>query len=331
MSVKVENVDLWGWRALRLSTPRVSLAVAPEVGGRIVSLKLDSVEVLFSMQELRGRRVDLSRTTDVRWKKRNLGWLNYGGYKTWLAPQESWTYGIPFLDLDSGSYDVEVEESSEGAVVRLTSPVCRETGMKLTREISLLGNGRVNIEQGMINQSNQVASWGLWDVTQVRGPGMAVLPVADSSRFQGGLKAYAGEGRSPKVLDQFVKLSEGLANVTCQEVEPFKYGTDSMEGWILGLLDVREQNWLAFLKLYDPVPHATYPHETTAEVYDSGSYPYFELEVHSPQMTLMPGDVYSYAETWVLDWLTKSGGPQDWRTWVQEAMNGDAENIQRYV
>ena len=325
--MKVENVDFWGRKGLRLSTARVSLVVALEVGGRIVSLQLDGVEALFSMQELRGRRIDLSRTTDVRRKKRELGWLHYGGYKTWLAPQESWTDGLPFLDLDSGSYNLAVEENSEGAVVRVTSPVCRETGMQLTREVSVSGNGRVIIEQAMINHSDQVANWGLWDVTQVLGPGMAVLPVAHSSRFEGGLKAYAGEGRSPEVVDRYVRLSEGLATVTCQEVEPFKYGTDSMEGWILGLLDRGETHWLAFLKIYKPIPGATYPHETTAEVYDSGSHPYFELEVHSPQMTLAPGATYGYGEIWVLDWLTKSGGAQDLRGWVKKTMHGEIEKI----
>ncbi len=320
--MEVKHVDFWGWRGLSLSAERVSLVVAPEVGGRIVSLKLDGVETLFSMQDLRGRCIDLSRTTDVRRKKRELGWLHYGGYKTWLAPQESWTDGLPFLDLDSGSYNLAVEENSEGAVVRVTSPVCRETGMQLTREVSISGNGRVLVEQAMINQSAQAANWGLWDVTQVRGPGMAVLPVAHSSRFEGGLKAYPGEGRSPEVVDRYVRLSEGLATVTCQQVEPFKYGTDSMEGWILGLLDRGEEHWLALLKVYEPIPRATYPHETTAEVYDSGSHPYFELEVHSPRMTLAPGASYGYGETWVLDWLTKLGGAQDLRGWVKKAMQG---------
>lgn len=323
MATKVEHVDFWGWRGLSLSTARVSLVVAPEVGGRIVSLKLDGVETLFSMQELRGRRIDLSRITDVRRKKRELGWLHYGGYKTWLAPQENWTDGLPFLDLDSGSYELAVEENPEGAVVRVTSSVCRETGMQLTREVSLSGNGRLIVGQAMINQSAQAVKWGLWDVTQVRGPGIAVFPVADSSRFEGGLKAYAGEGRSPEVVDRYVRLSEGLATVTCQQIEPFKYGTDSMEGWILGLLDLGEDHWLALLKVYEPIPRATYPHETTAEVYDAGSHPYFELEVHSPVMTLAPGATHGYAETWLLDWLTKSSGAQDLRGWVKKTIHGD--------
>ena len=79
MTAKVERVDSWGWKGLSLGAGRVSLVVVPGAGGRIVSLKLDGVEALFSMRELRGRRIDLSRTVDVRRKKRELGWLHYGG------------------------------------------------------------------------------------------------------------------------------------------------------------------------------------------------------------------------------------------------------------
>ena len=122
------------------------------------------------MLELHGRRIDLSRVADVRRKKREIGWLHYGGYKTWLAPQQNWTENLPFLDLDSGCYELAIEEKSEEAVVRVTNPVCREAGMQLTRGVSLSENGHVTIEQSMINRSANAANWGLWDVTQVRGP-----------------------------------------------------------------------------------------------------------------------------------------------------------------
>lgn len=49
MATKVEHVDFWGWRGPNLSTALVSLVVAPEVGRRIVSLKLNGVEALSSL------------------------------------------------------------------------------------------------------------------------------------------------------------------------------------------------------------------------------------------------------------------------------------------
>ena len=314
----VKEVDFWGWKGVSLTTERVSIIVTPEPGGRIMSLMLDGVEVLFGLEELRGRRIDLSGVSDVRAKKRELGWLHYGGHKTWLAPQTNWTDALPFLDLDSGSYDLAVEGGSKGQLVQLTSPIDGETGIQLTRSVSVSEGSRVEIQNGMINRSTEETSWGVWGVTQVNGPGMAVIPINRKSAFPVGVKAYAGEGRSQEVMDQYVKLCDGLAVITCQEVEQFKYGTDSTDGWILALLDQGKDHWLAFMKIFSPTPGAAYPHGTTAEVYDSPLLPYFEMEVHSPIQTLAPGEAYSHKETWVLDWLPKSSNMVATEEWVKE-------------
>ena len=317
--MNVQEVDSWGWRGLQLRSDHVSLMVAPEAGGRIISLTLDNVEALFSMPELRGRRTDLSGVTDVRAKKRELGWLHYGGYKTWLAPQERWTDGLPFLDLDSSIYDYGIQDTGRGPVLHLESPVCRETGMQLARDIFLSPDGTVVVQHSMTNRSDEVATWGLWDVTQVQGPGVAVLPLAQESRFEAGVKGYPNEGRSLTVMSKYVKTTNGNVAIICRQREPFKYGTDSMAGWIVGLLDRGEDSWLGLLKMFDSTPGASYPHEVTAEVYDSGTYPYFELEVHSPLITLLPGTTYGYSETWMMAWVPKSRMREAVESWVSEA------------
>lgn len=321
--MNVKEVDLWGWRGVGLTAEPLSLAIAPEAGGRIISLKLDGIEAFFTLPELRGRQFDVANADDVRARKRELGWLHYGGYKTWLAPQDRWTDGLPFLDLDSGSYDLTVEEGPNGITIRVTSPVCRETGMQLSRTVSSFEGERVVVEQRITNRSGKEATWGLWDVTQVEGPGLAVLPVAQESRFPGGVKAYANEGRSPEVMSHLVRRGDGLVAVTCREVEPVKYGTDSMEGWILGLLDRGTDRWLALLKVFEPLPGETYPHDVTAEVYDSGAHPYFELEVHGPLKTLAPGRTYGYSETWFVGWLPKISDMRQVRGWVREKIGDE--------
>ena len=317
--IEVEEVDLWGWRGLRLTTDRVQISAAPQAGGRVLSLSLDGVEAFFSLAKLHGRRVNLDQVKDVRAAKRDLGWLHFGGYKTWLAPQNRWTDALPFLDLDSGAYTIEFDEGPSSSIIHLTSLICRETGMQLRRSLLLNHDGSVTVEQAMTNQSDRPAAWGLWDVTQVAGPGKAILPIATNSRFSGGIKAYETEGRSPEVIDQFVERTAGLATVSCSQVESFKYGTDSAAGWLLGLLDRRPDHWLAYLKLIEPQPDGDYPHQAIAEVYDSAALPYFELEVHSPLQHLVPGATYSCKETWILDWLPKTIAPADLGVWVAEA------------
>ncbi|MFQ5904071.1 MAG: hypothetical protein ACE5JO_10300 [Candidatus Binatia bacterium] len=316
MTVSVRKIDLWGWTGIELAGERVSLVITPEIGGRIISLALDGEETLFSLPELRGKRFPIQDARDVRARKKELGWLHYGGYKTWLAPQARWTEGLPFLDLNSGSYEYEIAESHANPIVRLSSPVCRETGIQFTRTLSLDDTGRVVVEQGMTNTSSKEVEWGLWDVTQLCGPGQAVLPTNRDSRFRGGVKAYSTEGHSPDVMDRYVTRKQNLALVSCREIEPFKYGTDSTEGWILGLLDKGGDRSLAYLKSFKPEPGGIYPHEAVVEVYDSGTLPYFELEVHSPLKRLDPDTTYCYTETWILNWLPKKPSAEEIREWV---------------
>ncbi|MCZ6546810.1 MAG: hypothetical protein O6837_01650, partial [Deltaproteobacteria bacterium] len=162
MAVSISHVDFLGWTCIELSGKSVSLVIAPEIGGRVISLKLDEEETFFSHPELRGKRFPIQNAQDILALKKELGWLHYGGYKTWLAPQARWTEGLPFLDLDSGSYEYEISESRANPVVRLHSPVCRETGIQLTRTLSMDDAGIVTVEQGMTNRSSKVVEWGLW-------------------------------------------------------------------------------------------------------------------------------------------------------------------------
>ncbi len=323
--MRVAWTDIWGWRGVRLANDRIRLVFAPDIGGRIISLCLDGVEVMFSHPALRGTTIDTLQFEDVRQAKKDLGWLHYGGYKTWLAPQGHWTDGLPFLDLDSGSYEVDVQESPLGAVVCLTSPVCRETGIQFTRSISLGNAGRIHIEQGLVNRSDAPVTWGLWDVTQVQGPGVAVLPVAPSSRFAGGVRAYENEGRSPAIIEQFVEPEDGFAVVRCDQVETFKYGTDSRTGWILGLLERGGDHWLAYLKSFPGMPDAPYPHQADVEVYDSDVLPYFEMEVHSPLQELAPQAAYHVSQTWVVDWMPKIANRHAWIAWI-ETIKGERKD-----
>ncbi|MCH9046066.1 MAG: hypothetical protein IIA40_08160 [SAR324 cluster bacterium] len=320
--MSAEWIDYLGWRGVRLSRGRVSLVIAPDIGGRVISLCLDGVEVMFTLAQMHGRTIDAAAYSDVVRAKKELGWLHYGGYKTWLAPQARWTEALPFLDLDSGSYDVAVEEAPGADTVTLTSPVCRETGAQLSRAVTVDDTGRVTLRQGLINRSHRPFQWGIWDVTQVRGPGLAILPTSADSGFAGGVKAYESEGQSAQVMARYVQPHDGLATVTCREVEPFKYGTDSRAGWLLGLLEVGGDRWLAYLKRFEADPGAAYPHGCDVEVYDSGEFPYFELEVHSPLHDLGPGQSCAFPETWTLDWMPKHRDPRRWLDWIAAAIKG---------
>ena len=168
--VDVREVEDSGWGAISLTSGRLSLTVVPDAGGRVMSLKLDDVEALFTLPELRGRSFEVASAEDVRGRKRQLGWLHYGGYKTWLAPQERWTDGLPYLDLDSGLYSASVDARPGFASVRLTSPVCRETGMELTRTVSMSAGSPTSPPQKWQCPPEEVRGW---PAHSRRGPGVS--------------------------------------------------------------------------------------------------------------------------------------------------------------
>jgi hypothetical protein len=78
--------------------------------------------------ELADHPINVAAIAHPATAKQELGFKLWGGNKTWLAPQDRWTAGLPFFDLDSGAYQVTVEAASP-TTVHMQSPICRETGI----------------------------------------------------------------------------------------------------------------------------------------------------------------------------------------------------------
>ncbi len=306
---QIKEQECHGWKSLQLKTDRITLEITPDIGGRIISLTLDDIETFFTLPELHGKKFELETPAH----KKDLGWLHYGGYKTWLAPQDNWNDKLPFFDLDSGPYAYTIDQNA----VILTSPICRETGMQFGRTISLSDSGQVHVDQTMTNHNSEEASWGIWDVTQIKGPGKVLMPLHHSSKFDKKVKGYDDEGLSTKNKESHLSFNEDIVILNCDQKENFKYGNDSDEGWICALLETDQDKWLGYLKTFETNLSTDYPHECVTEVFDSGSFPYFEVEVHSPLIKLKPKETFSMKETWTLDWFSKQSDYFSIKKWIR--------------
>jgi hypothetical protein len=103
------------------------------------------------------------------------GWLNWGGDKVWLWPQDDWgkwcqgNNGRPPGDPASESHQVEVA----GLRLRMTSPVVPGYGVRVVREIELDAHG---CGASFVNRVQQVGAASAsrpiapWTVTQVPAP-----------------------------------------------------------------------------------------------------------------------------------------------------------------
>ncbi|MFQ5848920.1 MAG: hypothetical protein ACE5IQ_14760 [Candidatus Methylomirabilales bacterium] len=252
----------------------------------------------FTQPEREGRVEDLSAVRDLRARKREMGFPLWGGDKTWLAPQTRWTDGVPFLDLDSGPYALEVEQAGpERAVARMTSRVCRETGVQVRRTVTLAaGTHEWIVTHRLLNSSSMTVHWGVWDVNMVLRPGKVFLPRRTDSPYPNGVKTFAGEGESAQVREAVVGELGNLAVIDCRESKAFKFGVDAQEGWMLAVLHVPGLGLTGYRKQVPVYRDKPYGHGCIAEVYNSDRYPYFEMEIHGPVTALKPNETFELEE-----------------------------------
>ena len=80
----LRETDFHGWSALRLDNGLVSALVVPEIGGRLLKFTLGEHPFLFVNEQLAGLRFT---PAEHQGDGSLLSWKNYGGDKTWPAPQ----------------------------------------------------------------------------------------------------------------------------------------------------------------------------------------------------------------------------------------------------
>lgn len=153
---------------VELRAEGVQAVVVPELGGRMLSLRFDGREVLWHDPELLDD--DLQPRHPITRPALGAGyadWQNWGGDKTWPAPQtppgsaDGWA-GPPDGVLDSGEYwVVEVDRDA----VLLRSDIEPRTGLRIERELRV-EPAAVIVRSTVINDSGPAARWAAWEVAQ---------------------------------------------------------------------------------------------------------------------------------------------------------------------
>lgn len=202
-----------GWNAWLLGNEYVRLVAVPDIGGRIVALELrgapnpdanpnadpdadpdadaagDAADHNFIWMDphLAGKLFSHEENQGDG----SLGaWKNYGGDKTWPAPQgwerdDQW-HGPPDAVLDTGRYRVDdfgIKGNGNGAGngtgsgagtgsrvarLRMVSPPDPRTGIQISRCFSLSpGATRIELLLTFHNASLNPVRWSIWDVIQL--------------------------------------------------------------------------------------------------------------------------------------------------------------------
>ena len=286
-----------GWESFHLGKGPLELVLVPQVGGRVMGMVWRGHDLSFAPAAPAGRLGNLADVSDLRARKREMGFPLWGGEKTWLAPQQRWTEGVPFLDLDSGPYQLNIEqEGPEAAIVRMTSQVCRETGVEITRVVKVeAAKDGWSITHRILNRSSNPVTWGIWGVSMILRAGKVYLPRNPSSQYDGGVKTFPEEGNSRELRESVVGELGALAVIACEQAGHFKFGADGTEGWMLGILETAGR-LIGYRKKFLLHPGFPYGHDCVAEVYNSDRYPYLEMEIHGPLVRLQPGESFELEE-----------------------------------
>ncbi len=316
----VRTADFRGWSAAYLENGLIRLAAVPDIGGRLMAYDLGPYPYLFVDPDLAGK---LYTAAENQGDGSLAAWNNYGGDKTWPAPQgwdndQQW-HGPPDPILDTGRYELDALESNgEKALVRMVSPADEQTGVQISRQFTIRqGSSRVQLDLAFTNILNKRIRWSIWDVVQLRAerrtpegklafdPNCFVTaPLNSSSRFSRGFKVMFGEAENPQwQIDEQNGLFKGQ-----YLWEIGKVGIDSHAGWIAFS---QGTEGYAFVERFQYEEGGEYPDDgVTLECWTVGAGQVanldysateiylMETEVLGPLRTIEPGDSSSLSIEW---------------------------------
>ncbi|MEV5826373.1 DUF4380 domain-containing protein [Spirillospora sp. NPDC052242] len=162
------------------------LGIVPALGGRLLALVHDGDELLWRNPALLDDRLHpAGGHRPERTSGPMANWRNYGGDKTWPAPQgwssdAEWA-GPPDPVLDSGPYRADVRTGPGFAEVTLTSEHDPRTGLRLRREFRLAAGASYDLRLTAVNETDAPVRWALWNVAQYPGGGTVRVEVAPGS------------------------------------------------------------------------------------------------------------------------------------------------------
>jgi len=307
----VEEFHFHGWDAVRLSNGLIDALCVPEIGGRLMQFSLGPHDYLFINPELLGKRFTFEEHAG---DGELVNWKNYGGGKTWPAPQGwdgdgQWP-GPPDPVLDSGRYAFETNQNETSASVLMTSPPDERSGLRIRRLLSLeAGSSRMALKLSFENISRRAVRWSIWDVAQMacsaRDGGLnddCWLYIPTDPKRERRYEILFGDDNPQYQLD-----ADSNALAVQYRGIVGKIGLHSPAGWI-AFADGRAGFALCMQFPYEP--DAEYPDNgATVECWtESPGAPspipirspgyILEAEVLSPLFTLAPGKIASHRITW---------------------------------
>ncbi len=281
-SVRVTHTAYHGWSdAIVVSNGIVEVVIVPAVG-RVMQFRFVGENGPFwENRELDGRSPDPDSKE----------WLNFGGDKSWPAPQADWPKVTPRGWPPPQAFDAQpVTARVRGGTVELISPVDPHYGIRVRRLIRLDPVRPVlDVSTRYEKVTGSQVKVAAWVITQLNDPQRVFVPIPTRSIFQKGYQSQSTD------LPQNLKLEDRLISLTRSSQVNTKVGTDAGT-----LVWIGEQCALRIDSARRP--SGEYPDQgCSAEVYTNRDpQTYVELEMLGPLKNLTTGSNLTQSSRYTL-------------------------------
>jgi hypothetical protein len=229
-------------------------------------------------------------------------WLNFGGDKSWPAPEAEWPKPnggwLPPAAFDSTPVDAQVERDQ----VILTSPVDPDYGIRVVRRIYFgRAAGQLTVSTRYEKISGEPRKVAIWTITQLREPvgvfSRVPLPLPGSARpdFDNGFRLLSKSAPPDLKIVRDPAGAHGTLSLTRNPAAPYKIGMRSTS-----LLWAGERTMLK-IDMHQRGEGEFPDGGSSAEIYTNPDpLRYVELELLGQLSTLKPGAVIESANTYTL-------------------------------
>jgi hypothetical protein len=284
-AVIVAHASYHGWQNCYLmSNGKAEVVIVPAIG-RVMQFRFagDDDGPFFENRALDGKAPD----------PKSKEWANFGGDKSWPAPQAQWPTMIgrewpPPVTFDA----MPVQATAVGEMVELRSAIDPSYGIRETRHIRLdHAQPILTITTTYEKVSGEPVKVGVWIITQLRDPERAFMVLPRQSQYPKGYNQQMGE--TPQGLE--VEVKDRIVSLVRDPKNSVKIGSDA------GTLIWMDERYV--VRIDSPrVRRAEYPNQgSSAEIYTNPDrLPYVELETEGPLHTMKVGDRIERSNTYTL-------------------------------
>ena len=270
--VTMRRFTYHGWPdSILMSNGKVEVVIVPAIG-RLMQFRFAGEEdgPFWENREMDGRAPE----------PKSSEWGNFGGDKTWPAPQSDWPTVTGRAWPPPPAFDsMPVEARVERSAVVLGSPADPHYGIRTERRIELKsGEPSMSIHTRYTKVSGDAQRVGVWVITQLKDPVRVYAPLPTDSLFASG---YA---KQSDALPKDFAIQDRLLSLSRSAQTSHKVGCDGATLlWVGEKVMVRIDHG----RLAD----AEYPDQgSSAEVYTNPDpRPYVELEMLGPLRTMQVG------------------------------------------